>query len=52
MRLGVVLGVEPFRVAGFGEVMVNGLDDVFVEREGRIDRVAGPVIREEEPVCT
>jgi hypothetical protein len=30
--------------------MVNGPDDVFVEREGRIERVAGPVIRGEEPV--
>jgi pilus assembly protein CpaF len=32
------------------EVMVNGPDDVFVEREGRIERVPDRLFEGEEPV--
>src|SRR3954454_5505430 len=32
------------------EVMVNGPDDVFVEREGRIERVRDRLFEGEEPV--
>ena len=32
------------------EVMVNGPDDVFVEREGRLERVADRLFEGEEPV--
>jgi pilus assembly protein CpaF len=32
------------------EVMVNGADDVFVERKGRIERVEGPLFEGEEQV--
>jgi pilus assembly protein CpaF len=34
----------------FSEVMVNGPDDVFVEREGRIEKVPDRLVEEEEPV--
>ena len=35
---------------GVTEVMVNGPDDVFVEREGRIERVPDRLFEGEEPV--